>query len=50
MLDRSRRALLALDNLRLGKDIKVLNVSDDAKKAAELEKVGGKDQAPCLVL
>ena len=46
----SRRTLLALDNLHLRDTVAVRNVTEDAASAAELVKVGGKDQAPCLVL
>ena len=46
----SRRALLALANLHLDDKVQVRNVSDDAAAAAELQQVGGKDQAPCLVI
>ena len=46
----SRRALLAVDNLRLRDSLKVINVSDNPAGTADLEKVGGKNQAPCLVL
>ena len=46
----SRRALLALDNLHLRDVVQVRNVTEDAAAATELKKVGGKDQAPCLVV
>lgn len=46
----SRRVLLAIDNLHLRDALEVLNVSDDAPAKKELLAVGGKDQAPCLVL
>ncbi len=46
----SRRALLAIENLHLRDSLKVINVSDDPAGAADLEKLGGKNQAPCLVL
>ena len=46
----SRRALLALDNLHLEGKVQVKNVTEDTAAAAELLKVGGKDQAPCLVV
>lgn len=46
----SRRCLVALDNLHLRDVVKVLNVSTDASAKADLLRVGGKDQAPCLVM
>ena len=46
----SRRSLVAVDNLHLRDRIKVLNVTQDTSAAGELKKVGGKDQAPCLVI
>ncbi len=46
----SRRALLAVDNLHLRDALSIRNVSEDTAAAAELQRVGGKDQAPCLVL
>lgn len=46
----SRRALLALDNLHLRDAVQVRNVTEDAAAAADLQKAGGKDQAPCLVI
>ena len=46
----SRKALLAVDNLHLSNKISIHNVTDDSSAAAELKKVGGKDQAPCLVM
>ena len=45
----SRTALLARDNLHLGDQLEVRNVSESSQAGAELEKVGGKNQAPCLV-
>ena len=46
----SRAALLAVDNLRLVSTLRVINVSEDPGGSAALEKAGGKNQAPCLVL
>lgn len=46
----SRKALLAIDNLKLGGGITVANVSDDASAKSKLVELGGKDQAPCLIL
>lgn len=46
----SRRSLVAVDNLHLRDRIMVLNVTQDTSAAGELKKVGGKDQAPCLVI
>jgi len=46
----SRKALLALANLGLGDRVRVLNVTEDAGAAADLVRLGGKDQAPCLLL
>ena len=46
----SRRALLAVDNLGLQGAVEVCNVTDDTAAAKDLVTIGGKDQAPCLVL
>ncbi|MEE9382907.1 MAG: glutathione S-transferase N-terminal domain-containing protein [Nannocystaceae bacterium] len=46
----SRRASLALDNLHLRAVVPVHNISDDTDAEARLLKLGGKSQAPCLVL
>ena len=46
----SRRALLALRNLRLDSDVIVRNVTEDTAAAKELAEIGGRDQAPCLVI
>ncbi len=46
----SRAALAARENLHLQDDVPVLNVSDDASAATELEKLTGKNQAPCLLI
>ncbi len=46
----SRKALLAVDNLKLRDSIAVHNVSEDAAAKAKLVEAGGKDQAPCLVI
>lgn len=46
----SRSALWACENLHLTGSLKVKNVSQDASAAAELEKVSGGKQAPCLVI
>lgn len=44
----SRKTLLALDNLHVRDRVTIRNVSDDAGAAAELERTGGRNQAPCL--
>jgi hypothetical protein len=46
----SRRALVAIDNLHLRDRLAVANVTQDAAAAAELRRLGGKEQAPCLVM
>jgi hypothetical protein len=46
----SRATLLAKDNLRLGDNLLVKNVTEDAGARTELVHITGKDQAPCLVL
>ncbi|HHH28161.1 MAG TPA: hypothetical protein ENK57_07430 [Polyangiaceae bacterium] len=47
----SRWALYARTNLELGDDVvEVKNVTTDPKAAAELEKRGGKNQAPALAM
>jgi glutaredoxin len=46
----SRKVLLALDNLHLRDQVEVRNVSDDSRALELLNKVTGKDQAPCLLL
>lgn len=46
----SRWALYARENLGLGDDLPVRNVSADEAARADLERVGGKSQAPCLVV
>ena len=46
----SRRALLAVDNLGLTGSVEVRNVSDDPAAEKALVEVGGKNEAPCLVL
>jgi len=45
----SRAALLALSNLGLGALVKVRNIDEEDDARAELKKLGGKEQAPCLV-
>ena len=45
----SRAALLAMRNLHLGDSVQVRNIDEDAAARAELKKLGGKEQAPCLV-
>ena len=45
----SRRALLAIDNLHASQ-IEIRNVNDDESAKNSLVEIGGKDQAPCLVL
>ena len=46
----SRRAMLAIDNLRAATAIEVRNVNEDPSAKSSLLEIGGKDQAPCLVL
>jgi len=46
----SRSALWACDNLHLRDALSVKNVSRDASAAAELEKISGGKQAPCLIV
>ena len=46
----SRAVLLARDNLHLGQKLPVRNVSEDAVAKADLVRVSGKEQAPCLVV
>ncbi|TPV95456.1 MAG: redoxin domain-containing protein [Myxococcales bacterium FL481] len=46
----SQRALLALENLHLRDGVTVSNVSEDAEAEARLQQLGGKAQAPCLVV
>ena len=45
----SRAVLLALRNLGLGALVRVRNIDDEADARVELKKLGGKEQAPCLV-
>lgn len=45
----SRAALLARSNLGLSKLVEVRNIDDDNAARAELKKLSGKEQAPCLV-
>ena len=45
----SRAALLARDNLHLS-GLTVRNVSEDASAREELNRLTGRDQAPCLVI
>jgi len=45
----SRAALLAMNNLGLDELVKVRNIDEDDGARAELNKLAGKDQAPCLV-
>jgi len=45
----SRAALLARDNLHLAEKLAVRNVTEDPAARAELVRLVGKDQAPCLV-
>lgn len=46
----SRAVLMARDNLHLGEDkLPVRNVTEDDDARATLEKLGGKNQAPCLI-
>ncbi len=46
----SLKAMNALANFHLGGAIILKNVTDDPAAKAELVKLGGKDQAPCLVV
>lgn len=46
----SLKTLLARDNLHLQKQVPVKNVTEDPSARAELERLAGKDQAPCLVV
>jgi len=46
----SRAALLARHNLHLDPRIPARNVTEDAAARGELQKIAGKDQAPCLVI
>lgn len=46
----SRAALAARENLHLQDAIPVVNISDDPSAAAELAKLTGKNQAPCLLI
>ncbi len=46
----SSSALWACENLHLGDSVAVKNVSQDASALAELEKISGGKQAPCLVV
>ena len=43
-------ALLARENLHLESAIPVKNITEDASAKAELEKIAGKTQVPCLVV
>ena len=46
----SRAVLMARDNLHIGEDkLPVRNVTEDDDARATLEKLGGKNQAPCLI-
>ncbi len=46
----SKAAFLALANCRLQEDIEVCNVNDHPEFLEELKGIGGKDQAPCLLV
>jgi len=46
----SVKVLQARDNLHLQAQVPVKNVSDDSSARTELERLAGKDQAPCLVV
>jgi glutaredoxin len=46
----SKVALLARENLHLESAVVVKNITDDAGAKAELEKLAGKLQVPCLVI
>ncbi len=43
------RGLLARSNLGLGGLVEVRNIDEDAAARAELKKLSGKEQVPCLV-
>jgi glutaredoxin-related protein len=45
----SRSALLAMSNLGLDEFVEVRNIDEDDDARAELKKLAGKEQAPCLV-
>ncbi len=45
----SRATLLAMSNLGLDEAVEVRNIDEDDGARAELKKLGGKEQAPCLV-
>jgi glutaredoxin len=45
----SRAALLARSNLGLDALVRLRNIDDDDDARAELKKLGGKEQVPCLV-
>jgi glutaredoxin len=46
----SRAALAARDNLHLGARLPVRNVTEDPAASADLERLTGRSQAPCLVV
>jgi glutaredoxin-related protein len=46
----SLKVLLARDNLHLEEQVPVKNVTEDPSARAELKRLVGKDQAPCLVV
>lgn len=46
----SRAAIAARTNLHLEEHVPLVNVSEDPKALAELERLSGKQQAPCLLL
>jgi hypothetical protein len=46
----SRAVLLARDNLHLGDQLVIRNVNEEPEALAELERLTGKKQAPCLVV
>lgn len=46
----SRSTLLALENLHLGGKVTVKNITDDPTAREELQRIAGKEQAPCLVV
>ncbi len=46
----SRAAMLARHNLHLDTRLTVRNVTEDVAARGELQKIAGKDQAPCLVI
>jgi glutaredoxin-related protein len=46
----SRSVLVAMANLHIGDQLPVKNVSDDPAAREELNRIAGKDTAPCLII